>query len=235
MVRRGVGLRRGAGSPLPWALLLLAIFLGLAFPATGRAQELADFDYEHLSFRGLTAEWGYLFPNRVQETPSLSVRADLGFLGPGVRVVTGVTHWSSFLVPQEVGRLEDRVQELVFEQSGQEVEVDLGRVEWSDVAVHADAHMMWRVPFGLITYAGLGLTAHVMSGGGRAVADTFVEDLLNSVRAGVNVHGGVEYPVTRWFRVLGQGRFEVLEDLRYLEFRVGGQLLLRDWVPGEGG
>ncbi len=216
-------------------LAALCVLTSTLVPVGLRGQDLADFDYENLSFRGLTAEWGYIYPNRVEATPSVSVRMDLGFLGPGVRVVTGVTHWSSPLVREEVRRLEERVEDLVREQSGQVVNVDLGEVRWSDVALHADAHMMWQAPFGTFTYAGLGATAHVMRGSGRAVEDTFVEDLLDSVRAGVNVHAGIEYPLHRRFRLLGQGRFEVLENLRYLELRIGGQFMVRGWLPEEGG
>ena len=231
----GKGPRGGKrGSRIARLLPLATLLMIVGVPGAG-GQELADFDYENLSFRGVTAEWGYIFPNRVEDTSSLSVRMDLGFLGPGVRVVTGVTHWSSFLIREEVGRLEERVEELVFEQSGQLVDVDLGDIRWSDVALHADAHMMWQVPLGALTYLGLGATAHVMRGSGRAVEGTFVEDLLDSVRAGVNVHGGIEYPIHRRFRLLGHGRFEVLENLRYTEIRLGGQLMLRGWLPGEGG
>ncbi len=212
----------------------LAALLFAAVPDHGSAQGLADFDYENLSFRGIAAEWGYIFPDRVESTSSLSARMDLGFLGPGVRVVTGVTHWSSFLVADEVGRLERRVEELVLERSGEVVEIDLGQIEWRDLALHADAHMMWQVPFGMLTFAGLGISAHLMQGSGRAIDDTFVEDLLDSVRAGINAHAGVEVPLHRRFRLLGQGRVEMLEDLRYLELRLGGQFMFRGWLPGEG-
>jgi hypothetical protein len=210
------------------AVILLAILFALLIllaPRPAEAQELADFDYENLSFRGVAADVGYIFPNRVEATNSFGARVDLGFLGPGVRVTTGFNRWSSFLKASEVRTLENQLEELIFEQTGQETSVDLGEISWSDVAFNADAHMVWRVPGGLLTYAGLGGTAHILRGGGRAIEDTFIEDLLDSVRAGMNIHGGVEAPVHERLRFVGEARFEVLENLRYLQLRTGVQLM----------
>ena len=68
----------------------------------------------------------------------------------------------------------------------------------SDVVMSLDAQVVWRVPYGLLTYAGVGASAHVLNGGGPAVDGTFVEDLLDSVTAGFNLHGGLEYPMDRF-------------------------------------
>lgn len=232
MGRAGARFRRGfLFVPLAMAGLVAA---ASAAPAAG--QDLADFDYENLSFRGLALEGGFINPSRVEPAASFGVRADLGYLGPGVRIAGGISHWSSSLRRAEVERLEDRLVALMREQDegGEDVSVDLGEVTWSDVAVSVDAHMVWSVRGGFLTYAGLGATAHVMSGGGSAVEDTFVEDLLDSVRAGINAHGGIEVPLHRRFRVYASSRFELLENLNYLEFRVGGQLHWGDVMEGEG-
>jgi hypothetical protein len=158
---------------------------------------------------------------------------DLGYLGPGVRVTVGFNRWSSFLTRAEVGKLETQLAELIArETEGPPPDINLGRISWSDAAFNADAHFVWQVPLGLLTYAGLGGTAHVLRGGGEAIEDTFVEDLLDSVRAGVNVHGGVEYPIHQRFRLLGEARYELLENLSYLQLRVGGQIMFGDWARG---
>lgn len=229
--------RRLPPGPLAVAVALATVVAVLPADPAG-AQELSDFDYENLSFRGIALEGGYIQPSRVDPAPSVGIRADLGYLGPGVRIVGGLSRWSSALGRAEVERLEERLVQLISEQQGEDptdVTVDLGEVTWSDVAISLDTHMVWAVQWGFLTYAGLGATAHVMSGGGSAVEDTFVEDLLDSVRAGVNVHGGVEVPVHRRLRLYGVSRFEVLEDLNYLEFRVGGQVHWGDLVEGEEG
>lgn len=220
---RGVG-RAGLGAALAAALL--------AVPA--RAQDLADFDYENLRFRGFAPEWGYLWPTRVEPTQSWGVRLDLGYLGPGLRIVPSVTHWSSTFKAAEVRELEERVGSLISTQTDQPPPaVDLGVIDWSDIALGVDAQMVWRVPYGVLTFAGLGVAAHLLDGSGAAVDGTFVEDLLDSVTAGLNAHAGVEYPVARRLRLYGQARYEVMGDLRYTQIRLGGQIMIGASAPGE--
>lgn len=221
----GLGIASLVGGAVVLLAVLFAVLLILlgARPAAG--QGLADFDYENLSFHGVMLDVGYMSGSRVESTVTWGGRVDLGLLGPGVRVVAGFNRWSSFLAADEVRRLEQRLEELIFEQSDGQVDVavNLGDITWSDVAIHADAHFLFAIPFGMFSYAGMGLSAHVLRGGGEAIEDTFVEDLLSSIRAGVNVHAGLELPVHRRFSVVTEGRFEVLENLRYAQVRVGGQ------------
>ncbi len=199
-----------------------------------RGQELADYDYENLRFRGLAPEWGYLWPTRVEATESWGVRLDLGYLGPGLRVVPSLTYWKSRWKAREVHELEDRVASLISSQTNESPPpVDLGVIDWRDVAFGVDAQFVWRVPYGLLTFAGVGAAAHMLDGAGTAVDDTFVEDLLDSVTAGFNVHGGIEYPWARWLRMYGEARYEVMSDLRYPEVRIGGQVMFGAAAPGE--
>lgn len=208
--------------------------MALAGVAAGEAgaQELADYDYEHLTFRGLSFEAGYIFPNTVENTHTLGVRVDLGYLGPGLRVVPSLTYWSSDLARGEVRELEERLEDLVA-RDNERPDLTLGPIGWTDVVLGLDGHFVWRVPFGIRTYAGGGLSAHLLNGRGETIEETFVEDLLDSVRAGVNLHAGLEYPVTDRFRLYTTGRYELLDDLRYPEFRLGGQLFFGDPAPGE--
>ena len=214
--------------------VVVAPVLFLTAPASAGAQGLADFDYENLSFRGMMLDGGHVSSSRIKSTASFGGRFVLGLLGPGVRVVAGFTHWSSTLADSEVGELESRLEALITEETGGPANVELGEITWSDVAFHGDLHFLWRVPFGLLTYAGLGASAHVLRGGGAAIDDTFVEDLLDSVRAGVNVHGGLEVPLHQRFRAVGEARYELLEDLSYLQFRIGGQFMFGPPAVGEG-
>lgn len=198
------------------------------------AQDLADFDYENLSFRGFGAEWGYIWPDRVEPTQSYGVRMDLGYLGPGLRIVPSVHYWSSTFKASEVRELEDRVESLIVQQTDVPApQVDLGVVDWSDLQLAVDAQVVWRVPYGVLTFAGLGVGAHMLNGAGPAIDGTFIEDLLDSVSAGFNVHGGLEVPVVPWFRLNGQARYEILGDLRYAQVRFGGQFMIGASAPGE--
>jgi hypothetical protein len=206
-----------------------------AWASAALAQDLADFDYENLAFRGFGLEAGYVWPNKVEPTATYGVRMDLGYLGPGLRIAPSITYWSSRMKAREVGALESRLDSLIAQTQpgGVGVPVSLGPIEWSDLALALDAHVVWRVPYGFLTFAGAGASVHFLNGAGDAIAGTFVEDLLDSVSAGVGLQAGVEVPVRENLRFYGAGRLELLEDLRYAALRGGLQLHFGGAVPGE--
>ena len=216
-----------------WVIVTAVVGVA-AGPNGAKAQEIADFDYENLSLRGLGFEWGYSYPSRVERTQSYGLRIDMGYLGPGLRIVPSVTYWKAPFQAAEIGELEARVAGLVQAQSGGAApSVDLGTIKWSDVVLALDTHVVWSIPFGFLSFGGLGIAAHVMNGDGAAISGTFVEDLLDSVTAGFNLHAGLEYPVRDRFRLNGQGRYEVLGDLQYFQMRFGAQLMIGENAPGE--
>jgi len=216
----------------------LALSLGLALtPLNASGQELADFDYENLAFRGFSLEGGYIWPTRVDPAYSLGMRLDMGYLGPGLRIVPGISYWSSSMKASEVAELENKVDALIlgavaFPQDW--MGTDLGVIDWSDLVLSLDGHFVWAIPFDFLSYAGGGVSAHIMNGDGAAISGTFVEDLLDRVTAGINFHAGLEYPWSDWFRMYGTARYEVLEDLRYTELRMGGQIMVGSSMPEEG-
>ena len=97
----------------------------------------------------------------------------------------------------------------------------LGEITWSDVALHGDLHYLWQEPVGILGFAGTGLSAHLLRGSGAAIDDTF----LHSIRAGVNLPAGIEFPLHRRLKVVGEARYEILEDLTYLQLRLGAGFL----------
>jgi hypothetical protein len=217
---------------------VLGVALGLlliAGEANGQTT-LADYDYENLSFRGFSLESGYIWPTRTDGTYTIGLRVDLGYLGPGLRLIPGVAYWSSSMKHSEVRELERKLDVLVNEQlpSGSEFTgVDLGTIDWSDFVLSMDGHFVWSIPLDLLTYAGAGVSLHIMNGEGDAITGTFVEDLLDSVNPGFNLHAGLEYPLADQFRLYGVARYEILEDLRYPELRIGGQFMLTGPAAGE--
>ncbi len=70
-------------------------------------------------FRGFGPEWGYIWPSRVEPTQSFGLRMDLGYLGPGLRIVPGITYWKSDFKAGEIRELEDRVASLIVAQTGE--------------------------------------------------------------------------------------------------------------------
>jgi len=228
--------RMEKGSGYGWgrvlsAVLVAGLLLGTAAPASG--QELADFDYENLSFQGLGLFGGYIFPDAVESTESFGLRPDLGFLGPGLRIVPRIGYWSSELKDDEVRGLEQSVERLIERQDGPiTTPVDLGVIDRSDLFLGLDGHVVWDIGLGFLTYGGAGASVHFLNGSGEAVDDTFVEDLLDSVTAGFNLHAGLEYPLGDRVSVIGEGRFEVLGDLLYGGVNLGLTFFTGQALPG---
>jgi hypothetical protein len=142
---------------------------------------------------------------------------------------------TSRLEGSEILEFEDRVRDLVAAQnSGVRPSLDLGTIEYTDIAITVDAHVVWELPLDLLTFGGLGVSAHVIDGDGAVIAGTFVEDLLDSVDPGFNLHLGTEFPLTNRLRIYGSGRYEVMPDLQYFQVRGGLQFMIGPNAPGEG-
>ncbi len=174
-------------------------------PCEARAQDLADYDYENLSFRGISFDLGYLYADKVENTRTLGVRFDLGFLGPGFRIMPGVTYWESSLAQTEVGQFQTRLGTLTADQGGTVPAggFDLGDIDRKDIVVGLDGHYVWAVPLNLFFSTGVGLSVHFLNGSGPSIDGTFVEDLLDSVSAGFNHHAALEYPIADLIRIHG--------------------------------
>ncbi len=213
-----------------WFLAVLLLLVGSA-GAVERlgAQELADYDYENLGFRGVGFEVGHLFPNNVDETYSLGGRLDLGYLGPGLRIVPSFTYWSSNLRRTEVQDLEERLEELIVRSGGTLPEGGLdplGPITWTDLILGVDGHFVWSIPLGFLGYAGAGGAAHLLDGRGT--------DIEGALPVG-QVHVGLERALHPHLRFYSTARYELLGDLRYGEVRLGAQLFFGDPAEGEGG
>jgi Outer membrane protein beta-barrel domain len=207
--------------------LFIAMLLACA-PATAGAQTLADYDYENLTFRGIGLDYGFIWPSKVASTPAYTIRLDLGFLGPGVRVAPHLTYWSSDMRNTELDRLADQINRLPpLQQQGVTLTAaDLGNITWSDLSIGIDTHLMWTTPIGLLTYVGAGAAIHALNGHGEFIESTFVEDLLDSTAAGVAVMAGLEYQVLPRLRLYGEARYTLVTDIRYPGLRVGASLML---------
>ena len=204
-------------------------------PFEAGAQDLADYDYENLSLRGISFDIGYLYADNVEDTRTLGVQFDLGYLGPGFRLMSGVTYWESTLAQTEVDQFETRLGTLTADQGGTVPPggFDLGVIDREDIVLGLDGHYVWAVPLNLFFSTGVGLSAHFLNGSGPGIDGTFVEDLLDSVAAGFNLHAGLEYPITDRFRIHGASKFEVLGDLNYFELRGGLRFIWGGLVQGE--
>lgn len=194
----------------------------VAIPALTSAQSLADYDYEHLGFRGIGADLGWVWPNSLRSSEQIGLRLDLGYLGPGIRIIPSIGYWSSRFNDAEIDSLATRLgDQLGIAISGD----DLGPVEWSDLSLSIDAQLVWHTPVNVLTFLGVGLGFHGLNGKGPAIEDTFVEDLLDSVAASVAGSGGLEMMVGDQLRAYVEGRYTFMIGVRYPSFRVGVQYM----------
>jgi hypothetical protein len=216
-------------------IAVAGVVLAGVVPHEARAQELADYDYENLSLRGISFNLGYLYADNVENTRTLGVQFDLGYLGPGFRLMSGVSYWESTLADTQVEEFEDRLGTLTEDQGGTAPPggFDLGAIDREDIVVGLDGHYVWAVPLNLFFSTGVGLSAHFLNGSGAGIDGTFVEDLLDSVAAGFNLHAALEYPITERIRIHGGSKFEVLGDLNYFEIRGGLTFIWGGLVQGE--
>jgi hypothetical protein len=208
--------------------LLLALGPLLALPATAAGQSLADYDYANLTFRGIGFDYGYIWPNKVEGTSLYSVRLDLGYLGPAVRLAPTMSYWSSRMRAAELERLADRLSDLdpLREQGVVITGADLGDIFWSDLSLSLDAHLVWTAPLDVLTYVGAGLSLHALNGRGDVIDDTFIEDLLDSTSPGGSVLAGFEVMLMPRLRIYGEARYTLSSDVRYPALRLGGALML---------
>ena len=207
---------------------ILITLLLICAPASAGAQTLADYDYENLAFRGIGLDYGFIWPSKVKATPTYTIRLDLGFLGPGVRIAPIVSYWTSEMRRTELDRLADQINRLppLMRDSVALSADDLGNITWSDLAIGVDTHLLWTTPVGLITYVGAGASIHALNGHGDFIESTFVEDLLDSTAAGISLMAGMEFELTPRVRLYGEARYTLVTDIRYPGVRFGGSLML---------
>lgn len=212
---------------------IAASLLALALSAPGAlaAQDLADYDYENLQFRGIGPEVGAVWPSGVEPTVAFGLRADMGFVGPHVRIVPAVRYWSSRLRAEEVGDFAAQILTLCErQQAGQCPSFQLGEIDRSDLELSADAHYLFPTGYTIEPYLGGGVSLHLLNGRGEAIDDTFVEDLLDAISPGLDLVGGVNAPIGS-LQLFSEARAVLVSDVRYLSLSLGASWTLPSPPP----
>ena len=223
----------------PWIKMGFQLFFVLLLPivATGslKGQELADYDYEKLAFRGISVEYGNILFKTYEETEVYSVKLDLGFLGPGVRMATRASYWSSEMVPEELVSFESSLNTMILAQGGvlPGNGLEIGSIKRDDMSVSVEADYVWRIPLGMLLSTGLGASAHLVNGTTQIPDDTFLNGLLDSFTAGFNVRSGLEYLVTDRIRLYGDSRIGLAGNVRFFQFGGGLTILWGELLSGE--
>ena len=208
-----------ASSAIALPLVLLAAALS-AVPAS--AQRPEDYDYENLAFRGLGL-WAFgVVPARSEATLGLHLRADLGELGPNVRVVPSATFWSSRIRDGEVDDIERQIERACDRSGVPCAGISLGEIDLSDLSIDVDLHYLWTTDFGVEPYAGVGAGIHLVNGSGEFIEDTFVEDVLDAITPGLNLMAGLEIPFGSTLTLQGEVRGVLASNARWLGAGIGG-------------
>ena len=203
------------GSPRLLSAWLAVAGLALGAPRAA-AQTLADYDYENLQFRGLGVEVGWVLPTEMDHAISYGIHADMGFVGPRVRIVPALRFWSSTLRRSQLDRLSEQILTLCEKQATQCPTLNLGEVRRSDLELGTEAHYLI-APW---LYTGGGLSLHLLNGRGELIDDTFVEDLLDTVAPGFNLLVGSALPIGK-VRLFGEARAVLTSDVQYGNFSLG--------------
>lgn len=202
-------------------LLLLAFFQ----PAPGAAQTWEAYDYEDLEFRGVGIEAGRIYPTNVDPTNYFGIRADLGFVGPRIRIIPSARYWSSEMQTAELHRLAEQIILVCERQGGLTCpeELDLGQVSRSDLELSVDAHYTFLTNRTFSPFLGASLGLHLLNGRGDFIDGTFIEDLLDTVSPGVGPLMGLNVRLGSSLQLAAEARFVLASDLRYIGF--GANLL----------
>jgi hypothetical protein len=204
-------------------LVLVLVLVACGVPAMGHAQGLADYDYENLELRAIGLTLGGATPSRADNTLTIGLLADFGFLGPRLRIMPSLSFWASTLRQREVDRLASQIQEICTRQHGAACPaIDLGEIRVSDLSLNVDAHYVVPVPGVAEPYAGLGVGLHLLNGRGELIDDTFVEDFLDALSPGLNLFAGLGTGVLAPLTFYVEARYVVTPDIRYGALSLGG-------------
>lgn len=199
------------------ALLLLA-----AAPLRAQAF-LEQFSYEGLRFSGIAFEFGGILSNSVTTEPMGGVRVDLGVIAPRIRVVAGGSYFKGDFKQERITEFERRLEDVLVDCACDSISV--GAITQSNVELYLALQYLVPALGRVQPYAGLGFSAHIRDGDGAVIDETFVEDALDTVAAGVDGALGVDVAITRRVAVLAELRGVLTSELQSASVR--GGLMIR--------
>ncbi len=193
--------------PGRWTAVAAAVALlapGVVRPAV--AQNLEEYDYANLGVRALGAEVLYVDASQNEGTFGLGAKLDLGFLGPGVRVVPRFGVWNADVEGSDVEELERQLEEVSELEPGS---INLGAIERSAYVFGADLQYIAAISR-VSPYIGAGIDIYALNDDGNAIRGTFLDDLV--VTAGVSAVGGLQVAVSPNWSVFGEFRATAVTD-----------------------
>lgn len=193
--------------------LVLAMTFAAAGPAV--AQGLEDYDYTNLGLRAIGVEAFYVNASQNEGTLGIGAKADLGFLGPNVRVVPRFGYWKANVEASQVSELEMQLEEASGLTPGS---ISLGDIERSAYIFGTDFQWTSRTAI-IAPYIGLGLDVYILNDDGEAIRDTFLDDLV--VTAGVSGVVGAQVTLSPMWSAYGEFRAAAVTDATNLGVALG--------------
>jgi outer membrane protein W len=159
---------------------------------------LEQFTYDSVGFRGIQIGVGAMWSNKVETTAQYGLQVHLGEIAPKVRLMLGMSYFKADLTNEEISRLEAGILQLVDDPSGNAT-VDLGRVEWQDIAFAGDVQylILGAGPRRWQPYVGAGFSFHFRNGSGDRISGTVVEENLDQLQIGLDLTAGTDVLLTR--------------------------------------
>lgn len=198
------GRDRGFGRWTAAAAGVALVSLAAVRPAS--AQNLEEYDYANLGVRALGAEVLYVDASQNEGTFGLGAKIDLGFLGPGVRVVPRFGFWTADVDRSDVDELERQLEEVSELEPGS---INLGAIERSAYVLGVDLQYIAAISR-ISPYVGAGIDIYALNDDGAAIRNTFLDDLV--ITAGASAVGGLQVAVAPNWSVFGEFRATAVTD-----------------------
>ena len=209
---------RAARLALP-ALVAFAGSVATALVAPLGAQEgsvLERLNLDRLQLAALGVASGAVRPAQLVTTNVFELHSDYGAIAENWHVVFTVSYWES--------RYQDNVVQSFVEQIRKSTnppsQVLPSEVSVSDIALGAEGRWKPRPSSFLRPYLGLGFAAHVINTEGELIDDTFVENALDYITAGVSGSTGIDVQLLEHLTLGAQARYDLLSGIRFGSVRL---------------
>jgi hypothetical protein len=197
------------------AISVVAGLLLLASSGEVRGQALEDYDYTNLGFKAFGVEATWVDPSQNESTIGVGIRADLGFLGPYIRIVPRAAWWNAEVNDSAVRELEEQLEKVSDLPPGS---INLGSLERTAWILGVDAQWTLQDAF-VAPYLGVGLELYFLDDDGEAIQGTFLDNLV--VTAGISGLVGAEINFARHWRVYSELRGTLVTDASNVAVALG--------------
>ena len=204
-------MRQGRGR----AVAIVTGLLLLASSGAARGQALEDYDFTNLGFKAIGAEATWVDASQNESTIGVGIRADLGFLGPYIRIVPRAAWWNARVEDSAVRELEQQLEQVSDLPPGS---INLGTLERTAWIVGADAQWTLHDAF-FAPYLGVGLELYFLDDDGDAIEGTFLDNMV--VTAGISGLIGAELNFARHWRVYSELRGTLVTDASNVAVALG--------------